>query len=205
MKIKSKFTFQIDIRNKLIYTFTYILFSCPVLVDLVVLLIKFDISKILLFWDGDLTSNGSDRPSWPIAAIVFRRTNINHSPFGNYNQNTGITNLCTLLHLAPSISTHPHLAPCTSTQLISTTTLLHVPHFSLQSALSTLLELKYPRNWAISLNLGRKTQSCLFWLKIGTHSVLGVLIPNPDLYFWNFHLKIHFWVNEGEKSQSCLF
>ena len=49
MKIKSKFTFQINIRNKLIYTFTYILFSCPVLVDLVVLLIKFDISKILLF------------------------------------------------------------------------------------------------------------------------------------------------------------
>ena len=32
-----------------------------------------------------------------------------------------------------------------------------------------------------------------------------MLIPNPDLEFWNFNPKIHFWANFGQKSQSCLF
>ena len=58
-------------------------------------------------------------------------------------------------------------------------------------------------NWAISPNLGRKIKSCPFWLKIGTHGILEVLIPNPDLDFWNLDPKIHFWVNVDPKSQSC--
>ena len=37
------------------------------------------------------------------------------------------------------------------------------------------------RNWAISPNLGQKIKSCPFSLKIGTHGILQVLIPNPDL------------------------
>ena len=61
------------------------------------------------------------------------------------------------------------------------------------------------RNWAISPNLGRKIKSCPFWLKIGTHGILEVLIPNPDLDFWNSDPKIHFWANLGSKSQSCPF
>ena len=36
------------------------------------------------------------------------------------------------------------------------------------------------RNWTISPNLGRKIQSCPFWLKIGSHGISEVLIPNPD-------------------------
>ena len=32
-----------------------------------------------------------------------------------------------------------------------------------------------------------------------------MLIPNPDLDFWNFGPKIHFWANLGPKFQSCLF
>ena len=32
-----------------------------------------------------------------------------------------------------------------------------------------------------------------------------MLIPNPDLDFWNFNTKIHFWVNLGSKIRRCLF
>ena len=32
-----------------------------------------------------------------------------------------------------------------------------------------------------------------------------MLIPNPDLYFWNFDPKIQSWANVGPKVQSCLF
>ena len=45
----------------------------------------------------------------------------------------------------------------------------------------------------------------LFWLKIGTHGMLEMLIPDPDLYFWNSNSKIDFWANLGQKSQSCSF
>ena len=58
------------------------------------------------------------------------------------------------------------------------------------------------RDWAISRNLGRKIQSCLFCLKIATHGILEVLIPNLDLDFWNFDFKTHFWATLGQKSQS---
>ena len=61
------------------------------------------------------------------------------------------------------------------------------------------------RDWAISPNLARNIQSCSFWLKIGSHGILEVLIPNPDLDFWNCNPKIHFWANLGPKSQCCSF
>ena len=35
--------------------------------------------------------------------------------------------------------------------------------------------------------------------------ILEVLIPNPDLDFWNSDPKIHFWANLGPKIQSCPF
>ena len=60
-------------------------------------------------------------------------------------------------------------------------------------------------NWAIFQNLGRKIQSCPFWLKIRCHGILEVLIPNPNLDFWNSDPKSRFWVNLGQKSQSCPF
>ena len=37
------------------------------------------------------------------------------------------------------------------------------------------------RNWAISPNLDGKIQSCQFWLKIGTHGLLEVLILHLHL------------------------
>ena len=42
-------------------------------------------------------------------------------------------------------------------------------------------------------------------LKIGTHGILEVLIPNPDLDFWNPDPEILFWANIGPKIQSCPF
>ena len=51
--------------------------------------------------------------------------------------------------------------------------------------------------WA---NLGPKSQSCLFCLKIGAHDISRMLIPNPDLDIWNFNPKIHFWDKFGPKN-----
>ena len=111
-----------------------------------------------------------------------------------------ITELCTYFHPAPSTSTQLHPAPSTSTQLQPP------PPSSFQFLPSAL---QYPqqysneniaRNWAISPNLGQKIQSCPIWLKIGSHDILEVFIPNPDLDLWNSDLKIHFWANLGPKS-----
>ena len=45
----------------------------------------------------------------------------------------------------------------------------------------------------------------IFWLKSSIHCILEMLIPNPDLDFWNSNSKIYFWTNLGPKIQSCLF
>ena len=42
-------------------------------------------------------------------------------------------------------------------------------------------------------------------MKIGTHGILEVLIPNPDLEFRNSDPKILFQANLGRKSQSFPF
>ena len=109
-----------------------------------------------------------------------------------------ITKPCTQLHQAPSTSTQLHPVPSASTQLIWAST-------QLSATPSTIFEPKHLCNWTISPNLGWKIQSCPFWLKIGSHGILEVPIPNPDLDFWNFNPKIHFWANLGSKSQSCRF
>ena len=110
----------------------------------------------------------------------------------------------------PSTQLHP--APSTSTQFISNSTELHPPPpSSFQPPPSFLqhpqqyLHQNVARNWAISPNFGQKIKSLPFWLKIGTHGILEVLIPNPDLDFWNSDPKIHFWASLGPKSQSCPF
>ena len=111
-----------------------------------------------------------------------------------------ITKPCTQLHPAPSTSTH----------LISTSTQLHPPPpssfppppSSLQHP-QQYLNQNFARNWAISSNLGQKIKNCPFWLTIGTHGILEVLIPNPNLDFWNSDPKIHFLANLGPKIQSC--
>ena len=101
------------------------------------------------------------------------------------------------------ISTQLHPPPPSSFQPPSSSIHLHPAHFSLHLALQRsqqYLNQNIARNWVISPNLGRKTQSCLFWLKISSHHILEVLIPNPNLDFWNSDPKIHFWANLGQKS-----
>ena len=83
----------------------------------------------------------------------------------------------------------------TSTQLISASTEFFTTPSTL---LKPKLEPKYHMYWAISQNFGGKNQSCLFCLKIGTHGILEVLIPNPHLDFLNSDPKIHL-------SESCPF
>ena len=106
----------------------------------------------------------------------------------------GITKPCTHLHPASSTSSHLH-PPASSFQ---------PPPSSLQHPQQCLNQ-NIALNWAISPNLGQKIKSCPFWLKIGTHGILEVLIPNPDLDFWNSDPKIHFWANFDPKIQNCWF
>ena len=117
----------------------------------------------------------------------------------------GVTKPCIHLYPAPSTFNQLHPAPSISTQLISTSTQLHLPPPSSLQHPQQYLNQNIARNWAISPNLGRKIKNCPFWLKIGTHGILEVLIPNPDLDFWNSDPKIHFWANLGPKIQSCPF
>ena len=126
-----------------------------------------------------------------------------------------------LLNRAPT-STKPHPPPPSSTQLrpapsisiklISTSIQFHLPpSSSFQPPPSSLqhpqqyLNQNIARNWAISPNLGWKIKSCPFWLKIGMHGILEMLIRNPDLDVWNSNSKIQFWANLGRKNQSCPF
>ena len=99
-----------------------------------------------------------------------------------------------ILNRAPS-STQLHPPPLSSFQL-PPSSLQHPQQYSNQNI---------ARNWVISPNLGRRIQICPFWLKIGPHGILEVVIPNPELDFWNSNPKIHFWANLGSKRQSCLF
>ena len=78
-----------------------------------------------------------------------------------------------------------------------TSTQLHPPPPSSLQHPQQYLNQNIARNWAIFpnldqisnpkihfwANLGPKIQSCPFCLKIGTHSISRILIPNPDLDF----------------------
>ena len=50
-----------------------------------------------------------------------------------------------------------------------------------------------------------KIKSCPFCLKNATHGIFEVLIPNPDLDFWNPDLKFCFRANLGQKRQNSSF
>ena len=93
-----------------------------------------------------------------------------------------------LLNRAPS-STQRHLPPPIS---------FEPPPSSLQHP-QRYYNQNIACNWAISPNLDQKIQSCPFWLKTGTHGIMEVLIPNPDLNFSNPKPKIKFWANLGWK------
>ena len=44
-----------------------------------------------------------------------------------------------------------------------------------------------------------------FVWKIGAYSISMILIPDPDLDFWNFDPKIYFWANLGPKIKNVCF
>ena len=136
------------------------------------------ISKISKYDILDSTRNG--RSSWMICPCIW--VLLNRSPSST--------------QLLP-VHFNSHPARSTSTPLISVST-------QLSATPSILLEPKY-RTWAISPNLGRKIQTCPFWLEIDTLGILEVGTPNPNLDFWNSKPKINFWANLGRKSQSCSF
>ena len=106
---------------------------------------------------------------------------------------------------------HPDPAPSTSTQLHPPPpSSFQPPPSSFQSPPSSLehpqyLDQNIAGNWAISPNLDQKIKSYPFWLKIGTHGIVEVLISNSDLDFWSSYPKINFWANFGPKIQSRLF
>ena len=52
---------------------------------------------------------------------------------------------------------------------------------------------------------GAKKSKLSIKLKIDTHGISEVQIPNPNVDFWNSIPKIHFWANLGWKSQSFPF
>ena len=111
---------------------------------------------------------------------------------------------CVLLNYAPT-STQFYPPPPSSTQFHSPLPSSFQPSPSSLQHSQQYSNQNIARNWAISQNLGRNIQSFPFWLKVSSHGILKVLIPNPDLHFWNFNPKILFWENLGPKSQSCLF
>ena len=109
-----------------------------------------------------------------------------------------------LLNCAPT-STQLYPPPPSSTQLHPPPpSSFQPPHSSLEHP-QQYLNQNIARNWTISSNLRWKIKSSSFWLKIGRHAILEVLIPNPELDFWNSDPKIHFGANLCPKIQSCPF
>ena len=89
----------------------------------------------------------------------------------------GITKPCTHLHPAPSTSNQfflahfsHHPAPCNTLNIIRTK-LSHVTG-------------QFGQFFQVSAEKFKVTY--LFWLKIGSHDILEVLIPNPDFDFWKY-------------------
>ena len=96
-----------------------------------------------------------------------------------------------LLNRVPT-SIHFHPDPPSSIHLPLAPSSLFQPPLSCLQYPQQYLNQNIARNWAISPNLGQKFKNCPFWQKIGTHGILEVVIPNPDLDFWNSDTKIHF-------------
>ena len=112
-----------------------------------------------------------------------------------------------LLNRAPS-STQLHPSPPSSFEPRLSSTHVHPAHFSLHAALCNTLNNIWTKILHVigqfpQKNFPRKIKSCPFWLKIGPHGILEVLIPKPDLDFWNSDPKI--WANLDPKIQSCPF
>ena len=113
-----------------------------------------------------------------------------------------------LLNRAPT-STQLHPSPPSLFQPPPSSIHLHPVHFSLHPALCNTLKNIWTKIIHVigqfPPNLDQKIKSCPFWLKIGTHGILKMFIPNPDRDFWNSDPKIQFWAILGLKIHSCKF
>ena len=116
---------------------------------------------------------------------------------------------CNQLHPPPPTSTQLHPPPPSSYQRPPSSTHLHSAHFSLNPALWNTLNNIWTKMLHITgqfpQNIGRKTKRCPFWLKIGTHHILEVLIPNPHIDFWNSDDKNSFWDKLGARNTKFRF
>ena len=110
----------------------------------------------------------------------------------------------TSIHLDPVPPSSIHLDP-----VLPSSIHLHLAHFSLHPALCKNLNVIRTKTSHVigqfSPNLNQKTQSCPFRLKIGRNGIFEVLIRNPNLNFWSYVSKIHFWANLSQKNQVVRF
>ena len=107
-----------------------------------------------------------------------------------------------LLNRAPTplSSIYLHLPPPSSTHL-------RPAHISLKPALCKTINVIVTKIlhliWQFPQFRPKKISKLSVWLKIGTHGILEVQIPNPDLGFWNSDSRIE-KSNLGRKSQSSV-
>ena len=81
----------------------------------------------------------------------------------------------------------------------------HTWHIGGVDSKSGLRFLKFrPQNLFLG-KFGSKDSKSFVLSENWSHSMPRILIPNPDLDFWNFDPKIHFWANLSPKIQSCPF
>ena len=119
----------------------------------------------------------------------------------------GIAKQCTHLHPAPSISTQLYLPPSSSTKLrLPPSSSFQPPPSSLQHS-----QHSYNQNIACNWELGNFSKLRLKNSKFSIFTenwhtwYMEVVIPNPNLKFWNSDLKFNFWANLGRKSKKFLF
>ena len=131
------------------------------------------------------------------------------------------------MHPPPPSSIHLHPALCNTLNVIITKTSHLIGQFpqiyTENSKLSVLSEnwlswhiggadsksrirtSKFRPQNPFSGKFGPKIQSCPFYLKIGTHGILEVPIPNPGLELRNSDPKILFWANLDSKFKVVCF
>ena len=96
---------------------------------------------------------------------------------------------CKTVHPPPPRSIHLHRAPPTYTQLHP----LLLSSFNLKPSLCNTFNVIRTKILHVIRQFPKfRPKSCSFWLKVGMHSILEVMIRNPDIKFWSSGPKINF-------------
>ena len=89
-----------------------------------------------------------------------------------------IAKQCT--HLQPAPSTFTQLHPPTPSSIH-----LYLAHFNLKPSLCNTFNVIRTKILHVIRQFPKvRPKSCSFWLKVGMHGILEVLIRNPDINFW---------------------